>query len=410
MTVTSPIALPESMRSLEGRILDCDTHEMTPAQEWVERFGPEVEEFANVFLNNAASDAEDKNHPNTPNYAGDVAAIGPDIVDVKGCRAPGAFDMRRRLDVMDAMGVSKQLMFPTSVGLWGAMVLSSLKYDPDLCREIGGDRPGKLKRWIQIYNEWMAEVNSVSDRIRPVPFLVGYDSVEELMANARALVEAGFRAVWLSAGALPGGRSPAHPDLDPFWSYMAESDCVITFHIGTEPKFWESQREWSRAPAFEGYKVFQEFRVDPWHFSMIHIPVQNYIGTLINGGVLERHPRLRFGVAEVAGYWVGPMLELLDMWYEKTSMFAPGNKLPTKPSTYFRNNFRVALFGFEDVSQYLSRYPDYGLEDIFCFSSDYPHVEGGHDAARNQYEGIKHLGPEVVEKFFVTNGQFLFPD
>jgi predicted TIM-barrel fold metal-dependent hydrolase len=401
------IALPKELNSLAGRITDVDSHEMIPLQRWVDYFGEDVRELADAYRDGSVTEASDKNSSNVPDFAGDVAEITAAVVNLKGCKAPGAVDLRRRLQVMDAMGVGRQLMFPTSVGLWAVMLLMFDKFNPELLKQINVDRAAKAKRWLSAYNSWMLREATGSDRIRPVAPVIG-DTVDELMANTRALIKGGIRAVMIPAGALPGGKSPAHPDLDAFWALLAKSNCVATLHLGTEGKFFESLKGWRDAPAFEGYRTVAEFSTDPWYLSMLHIPCQNFLATMITGGVFERHPALRFGVIEVGAYWVGPMMEGLDLWHRNMAAFAKHKEGAQRlPSSYMKTNVRVSVFSFEAIDTYLERYD---LADVLCFSSDYPHVEGGKDMINVMYKKVERFGPEVIEKFFVTNGQFLLPD
>jgi hypothetical protein len=387
--------------------MDVDSHEMIPLQQWPRLFGEDVRELAEVCQASSATDEKDKNSSNIPDFPGDIASITADVVNMKGCKAPGAVDFKRRLDVMDAMGVERQLMFPTSVGIWAVVLLMFNKFDPKILGGVSGDRAAKAKRWIKAYNDWMVRDATGSDRIRPVPPVIG-DTVDELLANTRQLINAGIRAIWIPAGLLPGGKSPAHPDLDPFWDLLVKSKCVATLHLGTEGKFFESLKGWREAPAFEGYRAVAEFSTDPWYLSMIHVPCQNFVSTMITGGVFVRHPELRLGVIEVGAYWVGPMMEALDLWYRNMSAFASNkHRLPQLPSHYLKSNVRVSVFSFEEIDTYVERY---GLQDVICFASDYPHVEGGKDMINVMYKKIARFGPATIEKFFVTNGQFLLPD
>jgi predicted TIM-barrel fold metal-dependent hydrolase len=280
------------------------------------------------------------------------------------------------------------------------------KFDPHYGHQIQGDRMGKAWRWVQIYNKWMVDTARQFDRIRPVPPLLA-NTVEELLEGARAFIDQGIRAIWLPSGMLPGGKSPAHTDLDPFWKLMADSKCVVTLHIGTEGKFFESLSSWADAPVFEGYRGVGEFRMDPWFWSVTQFPSQNFIATMINGRVFERHPELRVGVIEVGAYWVGPMIEQLDLWYENIGRVTNNpNKMREKPSFYLKRNVRATNFYFEKIDEYIERYD---LGDVLCFSTDYPHVEGGKDIFNAMYNRIERLGPTIVENYFVNNGRFLFP-
>ncbi len=401
------IALPEPLRQFKGRIADVDSHEMIPAQQWVETFGPEARELADAWIASSVTDKVDKNSSNVPDYAGDVVEITDQVMSVKGTKAPGAVDINRRLDVMDAIGVGRQLMFPTSVGIWAVTLLTQAKYDAHMLSSITGDREGKAKQWLHCYNKWMIRQVAHSDRIRPVPPVFG-ETVEELMANTRPLLDAGIRAIWIPSGSLPGGKSPAHPDLDPFWSLLVEHDCVLTLHLGAEGRFLEPHKEWKNAPAFEGYRTVAEFSMDPWYLNVMHFPTQNFVQTMVLGGVFMRHPKLRVGVIEVGAYWVGPMMEQMDTWYRNLGAFGTrADALTEMPSSYVKSNIKVSVFAFEDLASYIERYR---LDDVICFSTDYPHVEGGPDMINAMYQKLERFGPEVIEKFFVTNGNWLLPD
>jgi predicted TIM-barrel fold metal-dependent hydrolase len=76
------------------------------------------------------------------------------------------------------------------------------------------------------------------------------------------------------------------------------------------------------------------------------------------------------------------------------------------PSGYLARNVRVCPFSFEPVETYIERY---GFEDVYCYSSDYPHTEGGVNQLSVFAEKLMPLGDSVMEKFFVTNAQLLMP-
>jgi predicted TIM-barrel fold metal-dependent hydrolase len=135
----------------------------------------------------------------------------------------------------------------------------------------------------------------------------------------------------------------------------------------------------------------------------------HFVQVMVLGGVFERHPQLRYGAIEVGSNWLAPLAENLDMWavhYEKRL----SSLLSMKPSEYIARNVRVCPFNiglFEPVWEHLERYPN--LQDCYCYSTDYPHTEGGVDIARKFYEKVAPLGDEVVEKFFVKNAEWILP-
>jgi hypothetical protein len=77
-----------------------------------------------------------------------------------------------------------------------------------------------------------------------------------------------------------------------------------------------------------------------------------------------------------------------------------------KPSEFIRRNVRVTAFDFEPVDDYIDRY---GLEEVYCYASDFPHMEGGRDPMARFAGRLERFGPAMMEKFFVKNGEWLLP-
>jgi predicted TIM-barrel fold metal-dependent hydrolase len=396
------LAIPETLRSFAGRMIDVDSHDAVPAQKWEVEYGPAAKILAERFY------GQEPNNPggsNFPAFERDDMPVNAETVwKVKGSFAPGAVDISRRTDVMDLTGVSRQLMFPSGVTIMGCILRSS------------GDKDGALQGFerrnaygqelIEAGNRWSIRAARLSDRVRPVAALYG-QTVDELMTNAQHLLDSGIRAVWLMGGVPPGGKSPAHTDLDPFWRLLSERQVSVTLHIGGDSGFLGTY-EWGSASAFEGFKVSTEFSLSPWNLSIQHLAAQNFVATMVTGGVFERHPGLRFGAIELGAHWIGPLAASLDMWHENNQTFGlnGAQRLPRRPSEYIANNVRVSPFHFEPVDEYIERY---GLADVYCYASDYPHVEGGRDPMVKFAKRLERFGSAMIEKFFVKNGEFLVP-
>ena len=401
------LALPEGLQNLAGEILDVDSHEMMPTQVWIELCGEICQPLVEEWLNTGEDVSMNPNHPNCPGYEGDVAPIEAETIwRRKGSLAPGAVELPRRNDVMNVMGVKRQLCFPTGVGMWGAFLVMNHK-DMAMARMIKENRIEYGKALCKSYNEWAISVAPQSDRVRFVLPAFG-GTVDEIMADAQYLIDKGIKAIWLPSPILPGGKSPAHDDLDCFWKLMTDNNIAVCLHVGPDQPY--ESAEWGNAPIFEGFRILTEFKVDPWTLGNNYIMTQNFLQTMVVGGVFERHPKLRFGVIETGAYWLGNLCNIMDMWFERSTTFGTNPKtftLPQKPSNYIRSNVRFSCFDFEPVDEYITRYD---LGDVLCFASDYPHIEGGKDPAGSWYERLKPLGDEAVEKFFVKNAQWLLPD
>ena len=152
--------------------------------------------------------------------------------------------------------------------------------------------------------------------------------------------------------------------------------------------------------------------MDPWTLSTLHLPVQNFLATMVLGGVFERHPRLRFGACEVLGQWVGPLAQNLDFWHANSRKFSLDNTegalpITMQPSDYIRRNVRVSLFDIEPVDVYIDQF---SMPEIYCYSSDYPHPEGGRDPMGDISGKLARLGSDVLRKVFVENAAWLLPD
>jgi predicted TIM-barrel fold metal-dependent hydrolase len=204
--------------------------------------------------------------------------------------------------------------------------------------------------------------------------------------------------------------SPAAPELDPFWDLVERANTPVVFHVGGEGSFMRS-RAWRENVDNFTYKNVDtlELTVEPYTLSTNHYAPQNFLTAMVLGGVFERHPDLRVGVMELAGHWVGPLADNLDMWAINLPQFKRlfDTALSMRPSEYLKRNLRVSPFHFEPVDEYLARHPH--LEDVFCFATDYPHREGGTSPIIEQWERVAPLGATTVENFFSRNGEWLLP-
>lgn len=245
-------ALSEATHRLLDETLDVDAHEMTPSHLWGDVFGEAAGRIAELAL--PVLKKTGANDFYNPDVSGDVKEINEDNVwNIRGTQAPGAFDMGRRLKVMDVMGVQRQFVFPSFALFAVHLYLGNeathrdrygLTLPEDEIRALG-------KAGIDEYNDWVIRESATDpDRVRPVAYLNAGNSPEEIYEQAKDLVDRGALAINLPAGHPPGGRSPASPDLNPFWAMLAERNIAVLCHVGGEFGFLKSA-EWGRAPAFK---------------------------------------------------------------------------------------------------------------------------------------------------------------
>src|SRR5438552_3738992 len=79
------------------------------------------------------------------------------------------------------------------------------------------------------------------------PAVLSMHDLERAVELLDWAIDRGARAIILTAGPA-GGRSPAHPDFDPFWARVDEAGLVVAFHI-TDAGYTERRSpEWGLDP------------------------------------------------------------------------------------------------------------------------------------------------------------------
>jgi predicted TIM-barrel fold metal-dependent hydrolase len=390
-------------------VVDVDAHEMIPLQMWPETFGDAALNFTQVCTDFSLVADLDENTVDRPDIFGDQMEIDETSVwEVRGPDAPGAIDLSRRTQVLDVMGVDRQLIFPTF-----ALAGMILRYDPKADRIFGldsvkVDRQTLGTEVVTAHNDWALRTGKAfdADRVRVVGVLMP-DSLEVLMSEAERLVSGGIKAVMLPAGIPPADVSPADRALDPFWRLMAEANVPVLLHIGTEFPLLASKAWGRNVPEFApSFNASIEFPIEPYWGATLNFTHENFLTTMVLGGVFERHPMLRFGCIEVGAQWIGPFAERLDLWAAQFGRRFV-DSLSMRPSEYLNRNVRVGPFVFEDVKSYFDRYPH--IADVYCFSTDYPHKEGGRHSKRTFAEKLADVDPVYHDKFFSSNGEWIVP-
>ena len=344
----------------------------------------------------------------------DVMEITPDAVwTAKGPRAPGAIDPKRRLETYDVAGIRRQLIFPSfgivGLGMYFGVDFDALVSTGKLSRSDAPELKQLGQTAVWAYNDWIIQSTEEvgSDRSRFVGVML-IDSLDQMISDADYLVGHGVRGVMLPSTAPPAGVSPASPDMDPFWTYFEEANVPVLLHLGTEFQFLDPA--WTSGPNFilDPKCISLECPIMNAHLlTTCGMASENYLAALVLGGVFERHPRLRFGVIELTSMWLPNLVERMELCNYALSGKPEGN-LPLRPSEYVARNVRVTPFHFEPVDRLLTSYPK--LADVFVFSTDYPHVEGGRNSFTRFFEKVAPLGDDITEKFFVKNGEWLLPD
>ncbi len=264
----------------------------------------------------------------------------------------GAHDPKERLKVLDECGIDHQVIYPSTLGL-GGQGLSSVG-DPVLQRLA-----------VEVYNDYMAEIQAESaNRLLPMPLMPAY-SVEECVREAKRVHALGLRGVNMTSDPQDLGA----PDLastawDPFWETCSELELPVHFHIGaslTAMTFygkypWESQRP-STKLAIGG--------------TMLFIGNARVVINLILSGVFDRHPDLQTVSVESGLGWIPFILEAIDYEMNENAK-ADLARLKKAPSEYFRTNM-YATYWFEGERNKLPALVEAIGDDRIMFETDFPH-------------------------------------
>lgn len=275
----------------------------------------------------------------------------------KGWEAFGAMDPDERARSLDALGLDAQFVFST-------FATSAFASSRDLDVVYGGARA---------HNRGITDFCSADPRLLAVGF-VPLDDIGRAMTCLDDAVGLGCRAVWIPHRPA-AGVSPGHLDWDPFWARLTEAGVPFVLHIGggrttLTAAFHDNGRP--RPPDFLGGG--ENLRAKD--FPSAHHGAETFLTVMILDAVFDRHPGLRGGVIELGASWVPAMMANLDAAqrnFGKREPVVAGLELA--PSEYVRRNLRFTPFQFEDVGWLIEQ----AGPELFLFSTDYPHPEGGRD-------------------------------
>jgi predicted TIM-barrel fold metal-dependent hydrolase len=132
----------------------------------------------------------------------------------------------------------------------------------------------------------------------------------------------------------------------------------------------------------------------------IHQSPALFLGALILDGLFDRFPGLRGGCIEQGAGWVVSWLHHLDYAqraFRRTE--EPLNRLLAKPSEYVHRHLKFTPFPGEPVGWMMEQ----AGSDLFMFSTDYPHPEGGRDPLAKFEQEISQTGAEARNRFYHDN-------
>jgi predicted TIM-barrel fold metal-dependent hydrolase len=220
------------------------------------------------------------------------------------------------------------------------------------------------------------------------------DTTVQLMNEA---IDAGNGAVMLPS-APPKDMSPTHPDWDPLWRTLEERNVPFLLHIGGDRRLLRQQFHNNGRPVTDLLGGGENIRAKD--YMVLHHSPEAFLSALILDGTFEQFPGLRGGVIELGAMWVVPWLKRLDIVQATFGRTEPPLKaLPMKASEYVHRNLAITPFPTEPVGWMIEECGD----DLFLFSSDYPHPEGGKDPLARFEASMAGTSDAAKERFYSAN-------
>jgi len=237
------------------------------------------------------------------------------------------------------------------------------------------------------YNDWVHEVFAADPARYVAAAFVPVDDVKLAVAEAERCIAKGFKTLMVPCS------YPWRPydrlEYEPLWSLLEEAGTVLNFHVFTGNVFFgtdfasvDGMSVEEFALRRESARVIEE-RVERLSTTVIGMAAgMGPIVHLTGGGVLERHPNLKFVVTEAEAGWLAWTLHAMDAMQHRRRLGL--NTLSMRASDYFRRQGAVTITDDPVAINNL------GLTGTDCilWGNDYPHDEGTYPVSRAHRDAI----------------------
>ena len=256
----------------------------------------------------------------------------------------GCYDPVERLRDMDVDGVDAQVLYP-NVGIGPLFLLDDTELQFACLRA---------------YNDYLSEFCSTNtDRLIGIGLIPTDDvkvGVEEIRHCARLK---GIRGVMLPT--YPRGEPLNSSSYEPLWQTADDLGLPVHIHLRTG-----ARHAGSLFGAGSGELIGEKCTV----LNLASLANYEALSRIVFGGVLERHPKLKFVSVEGNIGWLGYWLEKSERTYKRHRHWTQ-LKLPNPPSYYYYRQIYSTFI--EDKVGMMIRHV-IGVDNLM-WSSDYPHTD-----------------------------------
>ncbi|MBQ4860694.1 amidohydrolase [Pseudoalteromonas sp. MMG013] len=375
------------------KVIDCDRHVMEPIDLWEQYVDPEVFKRDPVHLNLDTREKQAQRHTKTgydlplpPTYMigsepilgnwGEEQQIATALINSSSNtqRSLATFPAGQ-IKSMDDVGVSVAMLFPTFAGY--IVNHKDVSEDSSLA-------------YAHAYNQWIENFCSTSpERLMPVG-LISRHSPSTLSTQVKDIALKGWRAITIRPEPILG-KTLGDPEYADFWAACEKYNITVTFHGGTH---------------LQGNTVGTDRFNTRFSLHACSHPMEAQMAfvTLLESGVLERHPQLKFAFLEAGCSWVAHWLWRLDnICYNEFPSLTQDN-ITMLPSEYFKRQFWVGIEIGEPISDTLKAI---GHEKMI-FGSDFPHPDHLHFELCEISKSLPELSTIQISDILEKNPKELF--
>jgi predicted TIM-barrel fold metal-dependent hydrolase len=281
------------------------------------------------------------------------------------------YDAASHVEALRGMGVERAYLYPSK----GLLLFYVDSLDAGLT--------GAL---VRAYNDWLRDYCAYDPGfLRGVGALCQHDP-EQMVTEVERIASWGWKAVMLRPNPVRG-RMLSDPAHERFWTRCEELGISVGLHEGAH----------ARVPTLGS----DRFRT---HFGMhaCSHPMEQMSGllSLIEGGVLERHPKLRVGILESGCGWLPYWLWRMDAEYAVTG-WEVREHVKMKPSDYFRRQCFITCEANEPGIELVVNTVG---EGCVLFGSDFPHSDHPPQIREHATLLMERLTPAVARRVLWDNG------
>lgn len=286
----------------------------------------------------------------------------------------------KRLTDMDRDGVEASLLFP-----------------PIIAMQVGD---AELRNaTVRAYNDWAYDFGkSAPKRFHPVAMLSTVDA-QSAADEVTRVAKMGFKEANFLVNDVTLEMSLKSWDV--FWDAAEAAGIVVSYHAGGSVQTGTVRRIIDSTKPGEHEGVF-DMGLTNGATSFFN-PFVN----MINFGTLERHPKLKFCLAESAIGWIPFVVQEMDYRYRRQFERRKTTELPLKnlPSEIFKRQV-WATFQTDLVGLHLTHF--FGDGHIM-WGSDYPHPDSTWPYSQDIVtKDSNHLPKDVKKKIYYDNAKALY--